>query len=79
MNTHEYIRKAEAFKLIREYMEKVPLLHLACIKVSPVRISEIVEHLKRENLGLHAKNDNLERKLQYKLDRYTDENKVSDR
>lgn len=41
MNTHEYIRKAEAFKLIREYMEKVPLLHLACIKVSPVRISEI--------------------------------------
>lgn len=84
MNTHEYIRKTDVLKLIQDYMKNVPRSHLVCFqtleerlyKLSPVRVSEIVEHLERENLGLHAKNDNLERKLQYKLDHYTDENKV---
>ena len=84
---NEYIRKTDVLKLIQEYMKNVPHSHLECLKtlenrlykLSPVRGSEIVEHLERENFGLHAKNDNLERKLQYKLDHYTDENKVSDR
>ncbi len=84
---NEYIRKTDVLKLIQEYMKNVPRSHLECLKtlenrlykLSPVRVSEIVEHLERENFGLHAKNDNLERKLQYKLDHYTDENKVSDR
>ena len=87
MNAHEYIRKTEVLKLIQDYMKNVPHSHLECLKtlenrlykVSPVRISEIVEHLERENLGLHAKNDNLERKMQYKLDHYTDDNKVADK
>lgn len=87
MNTHEYIRKTDVLKLIQDYMKNVTRSHLVCLqtleeklyKLSPVRISELVEHLERENLDLHAKNDNLERKLQYKLDHYTDDNKVSDR
>lgn len=33
MNTHEYIRKADAFKLIREYMEKVPHSLLECLQM----------------------------------------------
>lgn len=84
MNTHEYIRKTDVLKLIQDYMKNVPHSHLECLKtlenrfykLSPVRASEVVEHLERENFGLHAKNDNLERKLQYKLDHYTDDNKV---
>ena len=81
---NEYVRKTDVLKLIQDYMKNVPHSHLECLKtlenrlykLSPVRASEVVEYLERENFGLHAKNDNLERKLQYKLDHYTDDNKV---
>lgn len=84
---NEYVRKTDVLKLIQEYMKNVPHSHLECLKtlenrfykLSPVRVSEVVEHLERENFGLHAKNDNLERKLQYKLDHYTDDSKVLDK
>ena len=84
---NEYVRKTDVLKLIQEYMKNVPHTHLECLKtlenrfykLSPVRVSEVVEHLERENFGLHAKNDNLERKLQYKLDHYTDDSKVLDK
>ena len=75
-------RRFEADSRLHE--ECFPHSHLECLKtlenrlykLSPVRASEVVEYLERENFGLHAKNDNLERKLQYKLDHYTDDNKV---
>lgn len=63
MNTHEYIRKTDVLKLIQDYMKNVPHSHLECLKtlenrlykLSPVRASEVVEYLERENFGLHAK------------------------
>lgn len=76
----EYIKKFEALKIIQEAMKKCSHTHLATLQLlekelmnmQPVRLGEAVTALERAYFGTVHTNENLQRKMTYKMDDYTD-------
>lgn len=76
----EYIKKFEALKIIQEAMKKCSRTHLATLQLvekeimnmQPVKLGEAVTALERAYFGTVHTNENLQRKMNYKMDDYTD-------
>lgn len=76
----EYIKKFEVLKIIQEAMKKCSHTHLATLQLlekelmnmQPVKLGEAVTALERAYFGTVHTNENLQRKMTYKLDDYTD-------
>lgn len=76
----EYIKKFEAMKIIQEAMKKCSRSHLATLQlvekeimnIQPVKLGEAVTALERAYFGTVHTNENLQRKMTYKMDDYTD-------
>ena len=76
----EYIKKFEALKIIQEAMKKCSRTHLATLQLvekeimnmQPVKLGEAVTALERAYFGTVHTNENLQRKMTYKMDDYTD-------
>lgn len=76
----EYVKKFEALKIIQEAMKKCSRSHLATLQLvekeimnmQPVKLGEAVTALERAYFGTVHTNENLQRKMTYKLDNYTD-------
>lgn len=76
----EYVKKFEVLKIIQEAMKKCSHTHLATLQLlekelmsmQPVKLGEAVTALERAYFGTVHTNENLQRKMTYKLDDYTD-------
>ena len=76
----EYVKKFEVLKIIQEAMKKCSHTHLATlqllekelINMQPVKLGEAVTALERAYFGTVHTNENLQRKMNYKMDDYTD-------
>lgn len=76
----EYVKKFEVLKIIQEAMKKCSHTHLATLQLlekelmnmQPVRLGEAVTALERAYFGTVHTNENLQRKMTYKMDDYTD-------
>ena len=76
----EYVKKFEVLKIIQEAMKKCSHTHLATLQLlekelmnmQPVKLGEAVTALERAYFGTVHTNENLQRKMTYKLDNYTD-------
>ena len=76
----EYVKKFEVLKIIQEAMKKCSHTHLATlqllekelINMQPVKLGEAVTALERAYFGTVHTNENLQRKMTYKMDDYTD-------
>ena len=76
----EYVKKFEVLKIIQDTMKKCSHTHLATLQLlekelmnmQPVRLGEAVTALERAYFGTVHTNENLQRKMTYKLDDYTD-------
>jgi hypothetical protein len=76
----EYVKKFEVLKIIQEAMKKCSHTHLATLQLlekelmnmQPVRLGEAVTALERAYFGTVHTNENLQRKMNYKMDDYTD-------
>lgn len=76
----EYVKKFEVLKIIQEAMKKCSHTHLATLQLlekelmnmQPVKLSEAVTALERSYFGMVQTNENLQRKMNYKMDDFTD-------
>ena len=76
----EYVKKFEVLKIIQEAMKKCSHTHLATLQLvekeimdmQPVKLGEAVTALERAYFGTVHTNENLQRKMTYKMDDYTD-------
>ena len=76
----EYVKKFEVLKIIQEAMKKCSHTHLATLQLvekelmnmQPVKLGEAVTALERAYFGTVHTNENLQRKMTYKHDNYTD-------
>ena len=76
----EYVKKFEVLKIIQEAMKKCSHTHLATlqllekelINMQPVKLGEAVTALERAYFGTVHTNENLQRKMNYKMDDYAD-------
>ena len=76
----EYVKKFEVLKIIQEAMKKCSHTHLATLQLlekelmnmQPVKLGEAVTALERAYFGTLHTNENLQRKMTYKMDDYTD-------
>ena len=76
----EYVKKFEVLKIIQEAMKKCSHTHLATLQLlekelmnmQPVRLGEAVTALERAYFGTVHTNENLQRKMNYKMDDFTD-------
>lgn len=76
----EYVKKFEVLKIIQEAMKKCSRSHLATLQLvekeimnmQPVKLGEAVTALERAYFGTVHTNENLQRKMTYKMDDYTD-------
>lgn len=76
----EYVKKFEVLKIIQEAMKKCSHTHLATLQLlekelmdmQPVKLGEAVTALERAYFGTVHTNENLQRKMNYKMDDYTD-------
>lgn len=76
----EYVKKFEVLKIIQEAMKKCSHTHLATLQLlekelmnmQPVRLGEAVTALERAYFGMVQTNENLQRKMNYKMDDFTD-------
>ena len=76
----EYVKKFEVLKIIQDTMKKCSHTHLATLQLlekelmnmRPVRLGEAVTALERTYFGMVQTNENLQRKMTYKMDDYTD-------
>ena len=83
----EYVKKFEVLKIIQEAMKKCSHTHLATlqllekelINMQPVKLGESVTALEREYFGTVHTNENLQRKMNYKMDDYTEANVIKEK
>ena len=83
----EYIKKFEALKIIQEAMKKCSRSHLATLQLvekeimnmQPVKLGEAVTALERAYFGTVHTNENLQRKMNYKMDDYTEANVIKEK
>ena len=83
----EYIKKFEALKIIQEAMKKCSRSHLATLQLvekeimnmQPVKLGEAVTALERAYFGTVHTNENLQRKMSYKMDDYTEANVIKEK
>ena len=83
----EYIKKFEALKIIQEAMKKCSRSHLATLQLvekelmnmQPVKLGEAVTELERAYFGTVHTNENLQRKMSYKMDDYTEANVIKEK
>lgn len=83
----EYIKKFEVLKIIQEAMKKCSRSHLATLQlvekeimnVQPVKLGEAVTALERAYFGTVHTNENLQRKMNYKMDDYTEANVIKEK
>ena len=76
----EYVKKFEVLKIIQEAMKKCSHTHLVTLQLlekelmnmQPVKLGEAVTALERAYFGTVHTNENLQRKMTYKMDDYTD-------
>lgn len=76
----EYVKKFEVLKIIQEAMKKCSHTHLATLQLlekelmnmQPVKLGEAVTALERAYFGTVHTNENLQRKMTYKMDDFTD-------
>ena len=76
----EYVKKFEVLKIIQEAMKKCSHTHLATLQLlekelmnmQPVKLGEAVTALERAYFGTVHANENLQRKMNYKMDDFTD-------
>lgn len=76
----EYVKKFEVLKIIQEAMKKCSHTHLATLQLlekelmdmQPVKLGEAVTALERAYFGTVHTNENLQRKINYKMDDFTD-------
>ena len=76
----EYVKKFEVLKIIQDTMKKCSHTHLATLQLlekelmnmQPVRLGEAVTALERAYFGTVHTNENLQRKMNYKMDDFTD-------
>ena len=76
----EYVKKFEVLKIVQEAMKKCSHTHLATLQLlekelmnmQPVKLGEAVTALERAYFGTVQTNENLQRKMNYKMDDYTD-------
>lgn len=76
----EYVKKFEVLKIIQDTMKKCSHTHLATLQLlekelmnmKPVKLGEAVTALERAYFGTVHTNENLQRKMTYKMDDYTD-------
>ena len=76
----EYVKKFEVLKIIQEAMKKCSHTHLATLQLlekelmnmQPVKLGEAVMALERAYFGTVHTNENLQRKMNYKMDDFTD-------
>lgn len=76
----EYVKKFEVLKIIQDTMKKCSHTHLATLQLlekelmnmQPVKLGEAVTALERAYFGTVHTNENLQRKMTYKMDDYTD-------
>ena len=76
----EYVKKFEVLKIIQEAMKKCSHTHLATLQLlekelmnmQPVKLGEAVTALERAYFRTVHTNENLQRKMNYKMDDYTD-------
>ena len=83
----EYIKKFEVLKIIQEAMKKCSHTHLATLQLlekelmnmQPVKLGEAVTVLERAYFGTVHTNENLQRKMNYKMDDYTEANVIKEK
>lgn len=83
----EYVKKFEVLKIIQEAMKKCSHTHLATlqllekelINMQPVKLGESVTALERAYFGTVHTNENLQRKMNYKMDDYTEANVIKEK
>lgn len=76
----EYVKKFEVLKIIQDTMKKCSHTHLATLQLlekelmnmQPVKLGEAVTALERAYFGTVHTNENLQRKMNYKMDDFTD-------
>ena len=83
----EYVKKFEVLKIIQEAMKKCSHTHLATLQLlekelmnmQPVKLGEAVMALERAYFGTVHTNENLQRKMNYKMDDYTEANAIKEK
>lgn len=83
----EYIKKFEVLKIIQEAMKKCSHTHLATLQLlekelmnmQPVKLGEAVTALEHAYFGTVHTNENLQRKMNYKMDDYTEANVIKEK
>ena len=83
----EYIKKFEALKIIQEAMKKCSHTHLTTLQLlekelmdmQPVKLGEAVTALERAYFGTVHTNENLQRKMNYKMNDYTEANVIKEK
>ena len=83
----EYVKKFEVLKIIQEAMKKCSHTHLATLQLlekelmdmQPVKLGEAVTALERAYFGTVHTNENLQRKMNYKMDDYTEANVIKEK
>lgn len=83
----EYIKKFEVLKIIQDTMKKCSRTHLATLQLlekelmnmQPVKLGEAVTSLERAYFGTVHTNENLQRKMNYKMDDYTEANVIKEK
>lgn len=76
----EYVKKFEVLKIIQEAMKKCSHTHLVTLQLlekelmnmQPVKLGEAVTALERAYFGTVHTNENLQRKMNYKMEDFTD-------
>ena len=83
----EYVKKFEVLKIIQDTMKKCSHTHLATLQLlekelvnmQPVKLGEAVTALERAYFGTVHTNENLQRKMNYKMDDYTEANVIKEK
>ena len=83
----EYVKKFEVLKIIQEAMKKCSRSHLATLQLvekelmnmQPVKLGEAVTALECAYFGTVHTNENLQRKMNYKMDDYTEANVIKEK
>lgn len=83
----EYVKKFEVLKIIQDTMKKCSHTHLVTLQLlekelmnmQPVKLGEAVTALERAYFGTVHTNENLQRKMNYKTDDYTEANVIKEK
>ena len=79
----EYVKKFEVLKIIQEAMKKCSHTHLATLQLLEKelmnKLGEAVTALERAYFGTVHTNENLQRKMTYKMDDYTEANVIKEK